>query len=235
MARKDNRPAFQWYPKDYLTNESVALMTLEEEGAYRRLLDYCWLHETLPNSVERLAPLCKCDSGRMALLWPAIEVCFYVDPEDGNRLRNRRLDEERAKQDSHREKKSEAGKAGAKARWADGGNGTANVLPMANDGSSFASSSSNKEKITKRKSDLPQGWEPHDAHRKKADVLSLDVDEEAAAFRDNHGSKGNQFLDWDLAFHTWLRNSVKFGNGVKPGSEPGALARPNVQGWSPDL
>ena len=113
----DKRPAFQWYPKDYLTDENVVVMTLEEEGAYRRLIDYCWLHGSLPNDTERMAPLCKTDGTRMAQLWPAIEPCFQQMNGDANRLVHPRLEKERKKQDEYREKKSRAGKAGADKRW----------------------------------------------------------------------------------------------------------------------
>ncbi len=31
------------------------------------------------------------------------------------------------------------------------------------------------------------------------------------AFRDYHVSKGSRFIDWSAAFHTWIRNSRRFG------------------------
>ena len=113
----DKRPAFQWYPKDYLTDENVLPMTLEEEGAYRRLIDYCWLHGSIPNDPKRMAPLCKCDSAHMEELWPAIEPCFRLMNGDAKRLVHPRLLKERKKQDEYRKKKSDAGKIGAEKRW----------------------------------------------------------------------------------------------------------------------
>ena len=50
-------PAFQFYPGDWLSSLRVSLMTLEEEGAYIRLLCYCWKHGDLPASPEELARL----------------------------------------------------------------------------------------------------------------------------------------------------------------------------------
>lgn len=134
MAEK--RPAFQWYPKDYLTDERVVPMTLEEEGAYRRLMDYCWLHGSLPNDMARLAAMCKASADHMAELWPAIEPCFQLVE---NRWIHPRLEIERRKQDNYRKAKSKAGKRGAKARWEKEENGTAIVLPMANDSSAVCS------------------------------------------------------------------------------------------------
>jgi hypothetical protein len=37
---KQKPPAYQWYPKDYESDEAVRLMTYEQEGIYRRLLDH---------------------------------------------------------------------------------------------------------------------------------------------------------------------------------------------------
>jgi len=134
----DKRPAFQWYPKDYLTDENVIPMTLEEEGAYRRLIDHCWLHGSIPDDMDRLGAMCKTSGEHLAELWPAIEPCFR---KKGQRWYHPRLDLERRKQDNHRKAKSEAGKAGAKARWENEENGSAMNLPMAKNGSSFASAS----------------------------------------------------------------------------------------------
>ena len=70
------RPSFQWYPKDYLTDLSIEVMTLEEEGAYRRLMDYEWLHQGLPNDTAALAKMCRITEARFKKLWPAMEPCF---------------------------------------------------------------------------------------------------------------------------------------------------------------
>jgi len=78
----DKRPAFQWYPKDHLTDLNVLPMTLEEEGAYRRLMDYCWLTGYIPSDTKGMAPLCGCQPDRMAELWVAIEPCFRPHPKE---------------------------------------------------------------------------------------------------------------------------------------------------------
>ena len=134
----DKRPAFQWYPKDYLTDERVVVMTLEEEAAYRRLMDFCWLHVSLPDDMNKMGAMCKTDGTHMAVLWDAISECFY---KHEGRWFHPRLDLERKKQDAHREAKVRAGKRGAKARWEKEENGSAKVPPMAKDSPSSASAS----------------------------------------------------------------------------------------------
>jgi len=129
------RPAFQFYPKDWLSDEHVMLMTLEERGAYIQLLCICWLEGSVPGDLTRMARLCQTDDNRMAELWQSLEPCFR---QQGDRWVHPRLDLERKKQDEHRKAKSEAGKKGAKARWDNDENGSATDVPMAKNSSSFA-------------------------------------------------------------------------------------------------
>lgn len=232
----EKRPAFQWYPKDILTDENVLPMTLEEEGAYRRLIDFCWLHGSLPNNVAKLAPMCKIDGSRMALLWPAIEPCFRTDPNDFNRLIHPRLERERRKQDDYRKDKSRAGKAGAKARWEKEQNGTPTFLPMAKHGSSSSSASSTavKESVGKKKKvALPDTWKPSTAHREMADSEGVNLGRETERFRDHAKANGRVQLDWDSSFRNWLRKAGEM-NGKK-GNGPGdGFSEAKFKGeWTP--
>jgi len=113
----DKSPAFQFYARDYLADENVMFMELEEEGAYVRLMAFCWLEGSIPSDLQLLARLCKIDPERMARLWPALEPCFEEHPGDPSRLVHPRLEREREKQADHRERMSEAGKKGAERRW----------------------------------------------------------------------------------------------------------------------
>jgi len=82
-----------------------------EEAAYRRMLDYCYLHEIgLPESVEEIGRLirmrthCECIANALRE--------FFVQHEDGS-WHNERVDREIA---SFREKSGKASKA-ARKRW----------------------------------------------------------------------------------------------------------------------
>lgn len=104
-------PAFQWYPKDILASARVQEMSLAEEGAYRRLLDFCWLNGSIPADEKRVSRLI----GKGATVEIA-QVCmemFVPDPQDESRLIHDRLEEERAKQ----EQNSIARQNAANARW----------------------------------------------------------------------------------------------------------------------
>lgn len=115
MARDKKAPAFQWYPKDILTDGKVIPMTLEEEGAYRRLIDQCWLDKRLPSNLETLAAMCKNVSAeKMRVMWNRIEPCFTRVEEGGIAFFiHPRLEKERRKQAKNRKARQLA----AKARW----------------------------------------------------------------------------------------------------------------------
>ena len=111
MARP---PAFQFYPADFLADENVVLMSLPEVGAYIKLLCFCWREGSLPSNVDSLARLVGCDGSAMASYMAKLSACFI---ERDGRLFNSRLEKELQKQVEFHSERSEAGKAGAKARW----------------------------------------------------------------------------------------------------------------------
>src|SRR3954447_2406595 len=90
-------PAFQWYPRDHIADPLVAVMTLEQEGAYRRLLDMCWLEGGLPAEMAVLWQVAKAPNRARFEedIWPVVQQKFYL--RDG-RFQHKRLDQERKKQ-----------------------------------------------------------------------------------------------------------------------------------------
>jgi uncharacterized protein YdaU (DUF1376 family) len=104
-------PAFQFYAGDWLSSQRVALMTLEEEGAYIRLLAYCWQHGSIPSDPEKIARLI----GKGASTTLATTLATMFEP-GGDGLIHRRLEEEREKQKVWSEKSSAGGKKSAEAR-----------------------------------------------------------------------------------------------------------------------
>lgn len=106
-------PAFQCYPKDYLTDENVLVMTLEEEGAYWRLMLSEWVEESLPTEMIKLAKICRISEKKMKKIWENLKNCFEFR-SDG-RLIHPRLQKERNKQETNRANKTKA----ANARWSE--------------------------------------------------------------------------------------------------------------------
>jgi hypothetical protein len=73
-----------------------------------------------------------------------------------------------------------------------------------------ASLPSPKVNGTHRGTIYPENFEPDERAHTLAKSYGLNVYKEQAAFRDHHAAKGSIFKDWQAAFRTWLRNSVKF-------------------------
>lgn len=124
MKQSDRSPAYQWYPKDYDTDEAVKLMTYEQEGIYRRLLDHQALHGSIPEDPAQIAMLVpKVPLRRFLSLWPGMSMKFA--PVDGRRV-NGKLQRVKANTAAYRAQKIEAGKASAAARAHQNGNGNGN-------------------------------------------------------------------------------------------------------------
>lgn len=111
----EKSPAFQFYPKEFLTDRNVAGMSLQERGAYITLLCLCWQEGWLPADLTRLANMVGAPLSVFRKFWPAIEVCF-VASED--RLVHPRLEKEREKQANYKRRQSDKGKASAATRKA---------------------------------------------------------------------------------------------------------------------
>jgi uncharacterized protein YdaU (DUF1376 family) len=118
-TRRLRLPWYRWYPGDWLNDEAVSLMTIAQEGAYRRLLDHQWWEGSIPSDLRALAQLTKTTPEAFAAdFWPAISPHFKPCQCDRiGRLSNRRLEEVRKEAEEELEKKSRAGSAGADARW----------------------------------------------------------------------------------------------------------------------
>lgn len=110
-------PAYQFYPAEYLADENVAVMTLEEEGAYNRAMAYCWREGSIPADNERLARLLKGASNQVLTV---VRECFKQSATDPTRLIHLRLEKEREKQAQWRAKSSEGGRASGISRRANG-------------------------------------------------------------------------------------------------------------------
>lgn len=149
-------PAFQFYPKDFLMDDKVAVMNLEQIGTYVLLLCYCWNNNGLPNDEEELKEMCK-NPKNWSRIWAKVSKCFY---ENKGKLHNKRLSIEKKKQENWKKMKTDAGKKGAEIRWgkSKGNNkidSTPNAEPLASDSppssSSIPSSSSSSSKKEEKK------------------------------------------------------------------------------------
>lgn len=165
-------PAFQLYTNDWLSSTKITLMKPEQEGAYIRLLCYAWNEPDcgLPDDDEQLAVLSRLGEGWLKGGSSVVRKCFF---EKDGRLYNKRLLEERKKQEVWRKKSSEGGKLSANIRRkrkidsVKGGSTTVPTKrqpkgqPKGNSSSSFSSSKTNtkKKEIKERKKFLSDSFD----------------------------------------------------------------------------
>jgi hypothetical protein len=109
-------PAYQEYAADYLADETISLMTLEEEGILARLKNQCWNTEnkTIPSDLNKLSRLCKNPS--IEVLKAVVDACFRPHPTLSDRLIYPNHEIQKAKQLEWRLKSVEAGRKSAKVR-----------------------------------------------------------------------------------------------------------------------
>lgn len=104
-------PAFQFYAAEYLADENVQLLTLEQEGIYIRLLAYCWREGSIPADPVKLSRLCK--NAPAEALGSVVGLFF---PGSSSRLIHGRLEAERRKHEEYRRTQAANGSRGGRPR-----------------------------------------------------------------------------------------------------------------------
>jgi uncharacterized protein YdaU (DUF1376 family) len=114
---KNKSPAFQFYPKDYLSDINVQVMSLSERGAYMNLLCHEWLEGGLPDDDDILSILSGLGKEWFGKSGEKIRKCFTIK---SGKFINPRLEKERKNQKERKKKRSDAGKKGNETRWGKG-------------------------------------------------------------------------------------------------------------------
>lgn len=125
---KVKAPSYPWYPADFLADVAVITMTLEEEGAYRRLLDSQWLNGFVPAEIWDIAAICKnVPVARMRKMWVRLGPLF---PElVPGKLQNGRLERVREERAAFMQRQTDKGRQGANTRWHGDSRGIAGPMP----------------------------------------------------------------------------------------------------------
>ena len=106
-------PYFKFYVGDWISG--VQGLTLEEEGAYVRLLAWSWQKGPLPLEKARRALILGVPAAKFNRIWKIVGE-FWEETEVG--FVNHRLERERAELVEKHQGLSEAGSKGAQKRWA---------------------------------------------------------------------------------------------------------------------
>jgi uncharacterized protein YdaU (DUF1376 family) len=114
----DRLAYFQFYPRDFTSDDAVECMETEAVGAYLLLLCKAW-HQipagTLPNDDLSLAKWARLSSKKWSQHRDSILRAFYIG--DDGRLHQKRMEVEYAKALETIAKRSKAGSEAAAARW----------------------------------------------------------------------------------------------------------------------
>ncbi len=95
----------------FSTDEAAMLWTLDEEGAFHRLMRHAWMNGSIPDDPSALASICRCPPDLFGVIWRKLETS-WPRAEDGRR-RNPKQEEERGWISS----KSKANANAARQRW----------------------------------------------------------------------------------------------------------------------
>jgi len=200
---------YQFHIGDYKSHTHH--LSLIEDLAYRRLLDFYFLHEQpiKHRDIARQIGMREHEEDVMTVLNE-----FFISTEDG--FVSPRADKEIKQYKEF----AEAGKRGAAKRWGTPPNGEAisppNATPIATNNHKPITNNQIKEK-QQRGSRLTQDWVLTNLMDQwaKQERPDLDVRQVAEQFKDywiaQAGQKGVK-LDWDATWRNWVRNT----KAVKP-------------------
>ena len=134
-----NTPAFQYYPKDLLSDPDIVVWDMTALGAYWKLVSHLWVAGgSCEYDVKTMARLFNVHKHFIAeRLWNQIKIKFTL--KDGVITHEGLLKQMQVQVES-RLRRQQAGIKGAQSRWGDDSN--AIDLPMAKNGSSSSTSTS---------------------------------------------------------------------------------------------
>jgi uncharacterized protein YdaU (DUF1376 family) len=209
MADRDSTksPAFQFYPKDYLSDAKTRVMTFKQRGMYWDLVSHCWLEKGLPADPKEIARILGITSVARFVKddWPIIARCFR-QTESGDH-QHPRLEVERRKQDDFRESARSAGKASGNAR-------------RLNDRSfSVQRNTNGKATEDERKGNGTPNGRATEGQRKPNSpisyLLSPSVDQDQERERDTHAERAGNFIEAYRELHQRYRGVAYLGNPVQ--------------------
>jgi hypothetical protein len=86
----------------------------------------------------------------------------------------------------------------------------------------------------KRATQLPDDWQPNEQHRDYATQERVDLEFQAAKFRDHARANGKTQKDWDATFRNWLRTAVEWRKDSGPVQPARSLQRATEIEQPPD-
>ncbi len=104
---------FSFSPADYLANQQIQMMSLEEEGVYIRLLSYCWQNGSVPKNPEQAARLVGKGASTTVV---ASVLCLFQATQNPEELTHSELQRQRNRLAHWKEKSAAGGRKSAASR-----------------------------------------------------------------------------------------------------------------------
>jgi len=109
-------PFFKLFAKDFMTSRAFILMNGLERGVYFSVLLAEWIDGPLPNDAQQLSRLSCITYSEFKKAWRVVSQRFKIS-DDGGKIWNKRLEDERQELTENYEQKSQVGRVAANARW----------------------------------------------------------------------------------------------------------------------
>ena len=218
-----NLPWFKFFAADYMLDSKVDALPLDARGLLISMWSLCHLEGSCPADPDEIARKTRIPA-------QCVSQCVsFFDLRNG-RLYSHRMEGEKAR--------SASASASAQQRWKQSTcvdrnanrNANRNAKTYAQSQSQSQSQSQDQsQKQNKIKSvganapasratQLPEGFQPNENHKRLAEELGVDLESSFPAFCDYHKSKGSTFKDWNLALNTWVRRERNFKHGGANGN-----------------
>lgn len=113
------------------------------------------------------------------------------------------------------QRRSRAGKKGAAARWSE--SDANRNADRTTDGNAEANAEERRgeesEESSRRRPSrpLPDDWSPTEKHSRYAAEHSIDLEAQAARFRNHAEAKDLRYANWNAAFTNWLTKALEYG------------------------
>jgi uncharacterized protein YdaU (DUF1376 family) len=158
IGKRTPSPAFQFYPKEFLSSSKVLRMSNTEVGVYIKLLCLSWLDGSLPADMNKLAPMVGAPVRQFQRMWPnVLAECFA---ERNGRLTNPRLERVRRELEQYRDRQAANGAKGGRPPKAVGSSGLTHSKAKKRSASSSSTSSSYKSPTETLKDSSEASSEP---------------------------------------------------------------------------
>lgn len=108
-------PAFMFYASDTMADKRYRLMTLAERGLYLSLLNECWVNRSMPADRNAIAKWLGYSADEIQPALTERVLSFFI--EANGELTSPDLERYRKTLEERREKQSNGGRKGAKAKW----------------------------------------------------------------------------------------------------------------------